>query len=94
MGRKSIDLSEPSKKYEMGQHIHAINFPYLLVVHPEKGVWILKSKKDATIILKKEDASVKSCTNRFEMLVIKIRHQHRTSRYAAYDMRFSDMLYC
>ena len=45
VGRKSIDLSGPSKKYELGHHIHAINIPYLLVVHPEKGFWILKSKK-------------------------------------------------
>ena len=27
--------------------------------HPENGFWILKSKKDATITLKKEDATVK-----------------------------------
>ena len=59
MGRKCIDLSGPLKKYEFGQHIHAMNFPYLLVLHPEKGFWILKSKKDATNTLKKEDATVK-----------------------------------
>ena len=45
VGRKSIDLSKPSKMYQLGQHIHAFNCQYLLVVYPEKWIWILKSKK-------------------------------------------------
>ena len=43
------------ENYELEQHINAINVPHLLVVSPEKGFWILKSKKDSTITLKKED---------------------------------------
>ena len=55
VGRKSIDLSRPSKKYDFGQYNHAINFFFL----SEMGFWIFKSKKDATIKHQKEDATVK-----------------------------------
>ena len=58
VGRKSIDLSEPSKKYELGQRIHAINLPYLLVVYPEKGFWILKSNKRRNYCTQKR---IRSC---------------------------------
>ena len=60
MSRNSEDFSGRRKAYESGQHPHAISLGYLLVVHSKKGGLPFKrQKKDATIMLSKEDATVK-----------------------------------
>ena len=56
---KFIDLTTRPKLYELGQHRHIISYCCLLVVHSKKWVCLLKDEKDASIIVKKEDATVK-----------------------------------
>ena len=63
MSRKFIDLTNRPKLYELRQHPHTISFCYVLVVHSKTWVCLLKDEKDASIIVKKEDATVKRSFN-------------------------------
>ena len=53
-----MDVTSRPKLYELGQHSRAISFCYVLVAHSKTWVCLLKDKNDATIIVKKEDATV------------------------------------